>query len=209
MITHQKPVLFKVGKTEEYDLYVSYGDIIGYRHICPWSVKVLWNTKFGLAEKNTVLKNIEPDDLQTELDEMPAYYMIRAYQCANCEEIYSEIVERKDEKRRKKCPGCKKNKLDSYLSSAQGFVRQDATTIGQQADRNTKKMGTYEKEDKNLEQIEAMKKAKTEALKQSGKLPEGTIVPEFEHNPAVAKKRRKLQNMDDKQKHKYLMTGEE
>ena len=59
-----------------------------------------------------MLKNVLPEQLQAELDDKPMSYMVRAYQCENCEAVYSEIVERNDTKRRRKCPGCKKNKLE-------------------------------------------------------------------------------------------------
>lgn len=45
MLTMKKPVLAKVGRSEEQDLYVLPGDGIGFRHMCPWSAKAIWNAE--------------------------------------------------------------------------------------------------------------------------------------------------------------------
>lgn len=72
---------------------------------------------------------------------MPAY----DYRCNECSHEFETQQSIKD-KPLKKCPECKKNKLERLISAPTVFVRQDAKTLGQQADRNTKKMGRYEKQ---------------------------------------------------------------
>ncbi len=161
-----------------------------------------------------MLQNVHPDELQSQLDQMPMHYTIRAYRCEHCEAIYSEIAERKETKRRKKCPGCKKNKLDGYISTvSEGIVKRNITTLGQQAEHNTKKMGRYGKQKADKEQWEAKESAKREALRQSKFLPKGVIVPEpLKESPTCGKdiaKRRRLMSMSKKQLGKYIKTGKE
>lgn len=161
-----------------------------------------------------MLQNAYPEELQAELDEMPMHYTIRAYQCEHCEAIHSEVVERKETKRRKKCPSCHKHKLEVWICQvSEGLVRRNITTLGQQAERNTKKMGRYGKQKADREQKIAKGKAKREALRQMKNAPKGMIVPEpLEESPTFGKdlaKRRRLMNMDRKQLGHYIKTGKE
>lgn len=162
----------------------------------------------------TKLQNAFPDELQAELDKMPMHYTIRAYRCEHCDTIHSEVVQRKETKRRKKCPSCKKHKLQAWICQvAVGIIQKDITTLGQQAERNTKKMGRYGKQKADREQAEAKGKAKREALRQMKNMPKGMTVPEpLEESPTFGKdlaKRRRLMNMDRKQLGHYIKTGKE
>lgn len=158
-----------------------------------------------------MLRQIEPEYLEEELGEKPMSFTIRAYECEGCNETFSEIVQRKDKSRRKKCPICKQFSLEQLLFAPTGFVSQDAKTLGQQAERNTKKMGRYELEAKRHKHKQDAKAAKKEALAQS--LPKGMSIPDVpETSPTFGKdldKRRKIANMTPKQKHDYIMTGKE
>ncbi len=161
-----------------------------------------------------MLQNVYPEALQLELDEMPMHYTIRAYRCGSCKFVFSEIVKRKETKRRKKCPSCKKHKLEPYICQvSEGLVKRNITTLGQQAERNTKKMGRYGKQKADKEQREAKGKAKREALRQMKNMPEGMKVPEpLEESPTFGKdlaKRRRLMNMNQKQLGQYIKTGKE
>lgn len=68
---------------------------------------------------------------------MPEY----TYECQECE--FQFTVEQKMTARTlRKCPECGKVALERVILSAPyAFVRQDPTTVGQLAERNTKKMG--------------------------------------------------------------------
>ena len=161
-----------------------------------------------------MLKNVLPDELQIELDEMPMHYTIRAYKCRHCETIFSEVVERKNTKRRKKCPNCDKYKLESWICQvAEGIIQKDITTLGQLAEHNTKKMGRYGKQKADKEQREAKGKAKREALRQMKNAPKGMVGPEpLAESPTFGKdlaRRRRLMNMDQKQLGHYIKTGKE
>lgn len=75
---------------------------------------------------------------------MPTY----EYRCDNCGhevEYYQSIKD----KPKRKCPACSKNKLGRLLSAAIGFVSREATTIGQLAERNSKKLGGKIKEEEH------------------------------------------------------------
>ena len=161
-----------------------------------------------------MLQNVYPEALQLELDEMPMHYTIRAYRCESCELVFSEIAKRKETKRRKKCPSCLLHKLEPYVCQvSEGLVRRNITTLGQLAERNTKKMGRYGKQKADREQTIARGKAKREALRQMKNAPKGMIVPEpLEESPTFGKdlaKRRRLMSMDQKQLGHYIKTGKE
>ena len=50
LLTQKKPILAKVGDTDEKDFYIPTGDGIGFRHMCEWSVKTLWGIELDLLE---------------------------------------------------------------------------------------------------------------------------------------------------------------
>ena len=79
---------------------------------------------------------------------MPEY----EYRCLECEYEFSEHLEMKKYKTRKKCPSCNKHKLQRVLGAFTAFVRDEPTTLGQLAERNTQKFGRYELDKKNREQ---------------------------------------------------------
>lgn len=45
MLTRQTPLVATVDGTDQSDVYVAAGDPVGFRHVCPWFVSVLWNVK--------------------------------------------------------------------------------------------------------------------------------------------------------------------
>lgn len=70
------------------------------------------------------------------------------YKCKNCLSDF-EYEERIKDKRKIQCSICNTNSLETQILSAPiSFVQHDAKTLGQQAERNTKKMGRYELEEK-------------------------------------------------------------
>lgn len=108
---------------------------------------------------------------------MPEY----PYRCSACEHTFSDIMPMKQYKKRKKCPECKKYKLERVLGSVAGFVKGEATTLGQLGEQNAKKMGSENKKVDKKEKIWYHK---------SGGATSGEI-----------------NNMTDTQKHRYVRTG--
>lgn len=111
------------------------------------------------------------------------------YRCEACQYEFETKQSIKD-KPLKKCPECKKNKLERLISAPTVFVRQEAKTLGQQADRNTKKMGTYEKEAR--EKADSDKRIKVKKEKPWWK---------SEHSTE------KIANLSPEAKQRYIMEG--
>ena len=88
---------------------------------------------------------------------MPTY----EYQCEECDHNF-EIVKMISDPHESMCPKCKKLTLYQVISPSTVFIKGEATTVGQLADRNTKKMGKYELGDKRGRQEEGNLKNKKE-----------------------------------------------
>lgn len=115
---------------------------------------------------------------------MPIY----EYMCNKCS-IEVEIEQALKEKPKKKCPSCKKMGLERLISRTLGFIADRVNTIGQLAERNTKKLGRYEKESFIKDDII------------SGKL-------EIDKDKREQKeKMMKLATLNKEQQEKYIMTG--
>lgn len=120
---------------------------------------------------------------------MPTY----VYQCDNekCEHSFEQI-QRMADNALVKCPICKKKSLHRVFFSPIIFVKGEAKTIGQLADRNSKKMSTDEKQ-----AIEAKyKKNKKEVLGEK---------PWYKQNQTKSTKQ--IANMTPEQKRKYIENG--
>lgn len=75
---------------------------------------------------------------------MPTY----DFECEPCA-YHIEIVQRHDEPENHTCPICEQESLKKIFINAPGIiVKGEPTTIAQQAERNTAKMGKYELETK-------------------------------------------------------------
>lgn len=75
---------------------------------------------------------------------MPTY----DFECQKCA-YYTEIRQRMDDPSVYECPHCEdKTLIKVFINPPSMFFRGAPNTIGQLADRNTQKMGTYELEDK-------------------------------------------------------------
>jgi putative FmdB family regulatory protein len=71
---------------------------------------------------------------------MPTY----DFECEPCA-YYTEIFQKVDDPSILECPVCGEHTLKKvFISAPIGMVRGEPTTVGQQADRNTQKMGRYE-----------------------------------------------------------------
>ena len=80
---------------------------------------------------------------------MPEY----AYKCLACDYKFSDIVSMKKYKKRRRCPECKKHKLERVIGNVSTFVKGDATTLGQVGEQNAKKMGSKNKKVDKKEKI--------------------------------------------------------
>ena len=75
---------------------------------------------------------------------MPTY----DYECADCKH-QEEIFQKFAEKELDICPSCNKSSFRRVILEAPlAFIKGDPTSVGQLADRNTKKMGKYERQSK-------------------------------------------------------------
>lgn len=101
---------------------------------------------------------------------MPAY----DYTCSNCNYSF-EIEHSIHEEARKKCPKCKKHKLERVPGGGLGFwIYGNPTTLGQQAEVNSRKMGKELRQIKTEEEKQKFKKIKQKALN----LPSGAKIIE-------------------------------
>jgi putative FmdB family regulatory protein len=119
---------------------------------------------------------------------MPEY----EYRCACCEHEFSVNQNIKKYKPKKQCPECKKHGLERVISPPNIFVRGEAQTIGQLAERNTKSMGHYELSDARGRQDEGNFKKKGEGP--------------WHHSTGTATPA-EINRMSDTQKYRYVRTG--
>lgn len=107
------------------------------------------------------------------------------YQCSSCNSLHE--IEHGIKTTKKKCPKCGENKLEKvFLSAPIGFVRQEVTTIGQQAERNAKRLGKNEIQERELKDKEGKKEAMSQAKKELYK---------------------KLGKADDSKRERYIVDG--
>jgi len=133
------------------------------------------------------------------------------YECQNkeCQFLFEVEQYVTDKKRFKKCAMCKKYTLERVLFEAPiGFVSQDPATILQQAEHNTKKMGTYELEDKRKgikdEQLQKKQNCR-DAVKR--KYPNATVPDASMDRPWYGKLPDNISKQNEARKNKYIMEG--
>lgn len=125
---------------------------------------------------------------------MPIYH----FKCSDCEYEF-EIVQSMKDKPKKKCPSCKKNKLEKVLYACRGHVAKtgnDMKCLGDLAKLNTDKLSLWEKESKDEEYKNSSRLGKHKLQKQKE-------TDMFEGHPMD-----KLARATDKQKQKYIEKGE-
>ena len=110
---------------------------------------------------------------------MPLY----DYVCSNCQHEIEDVQQSIKDKPLVKCDQCGHMALERIIYGGDIFVRREATTIGQLADRNTKKMGKYEVESKQKEDNMKQKSSDKQKL------------------------HKKINSMDHTQKRKWIMEG--
>ena len=132
------------------------------------------------------------------------------YECDNCE-YYFEVIQGYTEKRKKKCPSCRKAKLRQVFCAPH---IQDGTpkTLGTLAERNRREMGKYKLEKLEKEQTDNENAKKLEHLKKAGVVNENaTELPSTKtwYNPKGENLNKKLNKVigDKKKTKKYIEEG--
>ena len=87
------------------------------------------------------------------------------YYCESCGAEFKDVYQKYEDDPLTKCDECGEESLQKIFAAPTVFVRQEAKTIGQLADRNAKKMGRREVEERDLKNKEKNKSAISEAKK--------------------------------------------
>jgi putative FmdB family regulatory protein len=88
------------------------------------------------------------------------------YYCESCGTDFTDVYQKYEDDPLTKCEACGEETLQKIFAAPTFFVSQDAKTIGQLADRNAKKMGHREVQERTLKAQDEGKKAKKEAKKE-------------------------------------------
>lgn len=110
--------------------------------------------------------------------------MLYDYGCNNCGQTLEDVKQSIHDEALTKCPSCGTDSLERVPYGGLGAFVKDVKTIGQAADRNWSKMGSYKRSE-----IEQQNKPKIEEQRKNAE-------------------RRKINNMTQEQKTKYIITGE-
>lgn len=116
--------------------------------------------------------------------------MLYDYKCDNCSHELKDVYQSIKDEALTECPSCGKDTLCRVIYGGLGSFMKEAKTIGQLADRNWSKMGSYQKSE-----IEAEKKAN----KKEDKSPLSSF---------GTASRQEINKMNAEQKKKYIITGE-
>jgi len=111
--------------------------------------------------------------------------MLYDYGCHECGETLKDVKQSIHDDALTKCPSCGNESLERVPYGGLGsFMKNSSNTIGGQADKNWSNMGHYQRSE-----IEAKNKKKNEGSKKR-------------------EERRSINNMTDKQKERYIITGD-
>lgn len=116
--------------------------------------------------------------------------MLYDYKCDNCSHELKDVYQSIKDEALTECPACGKDTLCRVIYGGLGSFMKDVKTIGQLADRNWSKMGSYQKSD-----IEHQNREN----KQEDKSPLSSF------GSASTKE---INKMTSEQKRKYIITGE-
>jgi DNA-directed RNA polymerase subunit RPC12/RpoP len=134
----------------------------------------------------------------------------RHYICDHCNHTF--IAEESIKKTpRKKCPKCHKLALYQDLTGAQPpIITQEPTTLGQQAERNSKAMGKWGLEAQERKDKEEYNKRKNAYLKKQGVDQTVEEIKKTWYNPEGKNLKAELKDVikDEEKTKKYILTGE-
>jgi putative FmdB family regulatory protein len=88
------------------------------------------------------------------------------YECTKCGKFFSDVYQKYEDDPLTKCEECGEESLQKIFAAPTFFVTQEAKTLGQLADRNSKKMGHREVQERDLKAKEKNKSAMSEAKKE-------------------------------------------
>ena len=150
-------------------------------------------------------KTLEECVLTDYNPELKYFECVRAYRCDSCNKEFGEVVKKVSKKPDRKCPYCKTKLIVQIMGIGHISVRQEATTIGMLAERNTKKMGQYEKEAREYNHYESRSRGQFEAIKESGLIDKNTTYKETQDEE---KRLKKIGQMTPEQKTNYILKGD-
>jgi len=132
----------------------------------------------------------------TEPVEVRYFEVLCEYFCQKCSTKYYSVRKKVEKQEQIKCPDC--NNILSSLLSSPDFILNEIKTVGQLADKNTREMGHYEREDKQRKLIEDHLNSKKKA---------GIDIDSYNSRKREIEKLRKINNMTEQQKKDYILTG--
>ena len=131
------------------------------------------------------------------------------YRCENCQHTFETEQHFKD-KPLKKCPKCKKHKLERLIS-APAVINMGPKTLGTMAEKKTAKMGKYAREKLEHDSAQRREAADNEIQRQAEKMGGKPLRPKKKDTPWYRKNSKtslkKIAKMAEKQKQDYIATG--
>lgn len=109
--------------------------------------------------------------------------MLYDYGCHSCGETLEDVKQSIHDEALVKCPSCGKDSLERILHGGLGAFVKDAKTIGQLADKNWSKLGSYQRSE-----IESQNKYNLESKSNRND-------------------KREIMKMTEQQKERYIITG--
>jgi putative FmdB family regulatory protein len=96
--------------------------------------------------------------------------MLYDYECSECKYFMEDVYQSIKDDALTKCPKCEKETLERVITGGlYGHVYQEPTTLGQQADKNWRKKGHYERSNA-MQKEDDKAKAKRESRKMINRL---------------------------------------
>ena len=92
--------------------------------------------------------------------------MLYDYKCSGCNHELFDVQQSIKDKPLVKCDSCGGDTLERVLFAPTIFVKQEATTIGQLSERNSKKLGRQEVQERTLKDKDSKKTAMKEARRE-------------------------------------------
>jgi putative FmdB family regulatory protein len=108
------------------------------------------------------------------------------YKCSNCEYEMTDVYQSIKSDSLVRCSNCEKDTLYRVIHIPYVFVKGEPTTVGQLAEKNSKKMGKTKVQELSLKDKDSKKEALKEAKKEI---------------------RSKINSMNEEQKRRYIEDG--
>lgn len=115
--------------------------------------------------------------------------MLYDYICQDCGKELKDVKQSMKDDALTQCPSCGKPSLQRVIYGGLGSFMKDVKTVGQAADKNWKKLGSYKRSEIESQQKETQQKNKS---------------PLSDFGPAS---RKEINKMTPEQKKKYIIEG--